>query len=599
MQRIIIATTPKPWSGLIKVIQRNALSSWLRQAVPLGWEREILLFGDDEGTGAAAQEYQVTHIAEVSKTPAGTPNIGAIFSDLQSRDAEVYCYINADIIISNDCLIKTLVQQYTRTPRYTATAARTGLIVTECITNWDYLYAALEVECKTAVPRCGVDIFIFTRETLPKMPDFALGRGFWDKWFICSCVSLSPSAPFLNLTTSFWTIHQSHDYAHLPIKNAKAWDTRGFNWENGEGKGPETKRNRVLFTDDYPKSAIKQPYVANCVNNGPVVRRSSGPAVQRSSSPVVQRSYHLLPRRRAGTKHHRNGWPWICDELTRQANGGMLLDDFVSQSFEWGKDKIIHRQPWVGIFHHPVTINAPSVQALCERTILNFPNKREWTVSRRKLRGAIALCEESADYLRQELDVPVLGLLHPAMPTSNVWTLQKLRKQRPLPIVQVGEAHRNIRYIYGIATPEHWGKKRLVRNSSTMQHIDSALSVLYPDNSDTEVEELPRLSDTDYDDLLASSVVVQQVYGAAANNTVVDCMVRGTPMIVNRLPALEQYLGSNYPLFVDDPEDSIPEHYWYASNLEKASIYLLERSKILPSVEEFVNQIDEFIKSVN
>ena len=41
-----------------------------------------------------------------------------------------------------------------------------------------------------------------------------------------------------------------------------------------------------------------------------------------------------------------------------------------------------------------------------------------------------------------------------------------------------------------------------------------------------------------------------------ANNAVVECIVRNTPLVVNRLPALEEYLGKDYPLFFDRIEDA-------------------------------------------
>ena len=39
---------------------------------------------------------------------------------------------------------------------------------------------------------------------------------------------------------------------------------------------------------------------------------------------------------------------------------------------------------------------------------------------------------------------------------------------------------------------------------------------------------------------------------ASASNTVVECLARGTPLLVNRLPAVEEYLGTDYPLFYAD-----------------------------------------------
>jgi hypothetical protein len=63
---------------------------------------------------------------------------------------------------------------------------------------------------------------------------------------------------------------------------------------------------------------------------------------------------------------------------------------------------------------------------------------------------------------------------------------------------------------------------------------------------------IPRLSDEEYDHLLSENLVFLNLFGSSANNTVVECIVRHTPIVVNRLPALEEYLGKDYPLFYDN-----------------------------------------------
>ena len=47
------------------------------------------------------------------------------------------------------------------------------------------------------------------------------------------------------------------------------------------------------------------------------------------------------------------------------------------------------------------------------------------------------------------------------------------------------------------------------------------------------------------------NVVFLELLDASANNAVVECIVRNTPVVVNRHPAVEEYLGRDYPLFYD------------------------------------------------
>jgi hypothetical protein len=63
------------------------------------------------------------------------------------------------------------------------------------------------------------------------------------------------------------------------------------------------------------------------------------------------------------------------------------------------------------------------------------------------------------------------------------------------------------------------------------------------------VEVLNRISDAEYDQLLAASIVFLNVYEGVAITTVMECIARGTPILINKLPGLVEYLGENYPLY--------------------------------------------------
>ncbi len=61
--------------------------------------------------------------------------------------------------------------------------------------------------------------------------------------------------------------------------------------------------------------------------------------------------------------------------------------------------------------------------------------------------------------------------------------------------------------------------------------------------------ELMNVPDADYDRLLSENIVFIQLYDASANNTVVECIARATPLLVNPLPAVVEYLGADYPFY--------------------------------------------------
>jgi len=64
------------------------------------------------------------------------------------------------------------------------------------------------------------------------------------------------------------------------------------------------------------------------------------------------------------------------------------------------------------------------------------------------------------------------------------------------------------------------------------------------------------LDDARYDDLLGRNVVFVFLYDASANNTVIECIARHTPLLVNPLPAVMEYLGADYPLYFESLEEA-------------------------------------------
>jgi hypothetical protein len=64
------------------------------------------------------------------------------------------------------------------------------------------------------------------------------------------------------------------------------------------------------------------------------------------------------------------------------------------------------------------------------------------------------------------------------------------------------------------------------------------------------------IPDHEYDVLLAENICFLNLYDASANNAVIECLVRATPILVNPLPAVREYLGDEYPLYYDDLDEA-------------------------------------------
>ncbi|CAN5494682.1 hypothetical protein BH11PLA2_BH11PLA2_22690 [soil metagenome] len=303
----------------------------------------------------------------------------------------------------------------------------------------------------------------------------------------------------------------------------------------------------------------------------------------------------LLKRGVVGSNIHRSGWPCVMAALRRVASGnGVLLDDFADASFSYQSLKEPHGEPWVGIFHHPVHVCSPLAGDV-KHELRRVESHRHWLSSRKLLKGAIALCDEVAVALREWLKVPVLSIPHSTETNTARWQPDAAIAGRRL--VQAGFCLRNTQVIFQIA-PSGWQRIQLFGASAWYRSRDEALRAkrVRPDVDRPSVEVLRRLDDAAYDELLATSVVVTELYGAAANNLVVECLARGTPILVNRLPAVEEYLGCDYPLFYADLGEiaSLLE----PERLIAASGHLLGRASYLPTFDEFARRVVAFVDSV-
>jgi len=304
---------------------------------------------------------------------------------------------------------------------------------------------------------------------------------------------------------------------------------------------------------------------------------------------------NLLKRGVVGTNVHRSGWPCVMQSLRAVATGtGVLLDDFADASFSYQSLKQPHSELWVGIFHHPVRVNSP-LAGDRKHALRQIEGHRHWAASRKHIRGAVALCEDVAADLRDWLKVPVLTIPHPTEITVPRWRAESALAERRL--VQAGFCLRNTQVIFQVA-PAGWHRVQLFGASPWYRSRDEAIRAkrIRLDLDRPMVEVFSRLDDAAYDELLATSVVVTELYGAAANNLIVECLARGTPILVNRLTAVEEYLGRDYPLFYSDlgQIDSLLE----PTRLQAASEHLFGRAGFLPTFDEFAQRVLVFVDSV-
>ena len=227
---LTIFSVPKAFKGHIRTIQRNALKSWtLLQPRP-----EIGLFGNDEGTAEAAAEFGLRHIPEIATNERGAPLLSDMFRKAeQAASSELMCYVNADILLTGEFMsaVEAVQKKFAKA---LLVAKRINVGVTEELdfeTGWGENLRARN-DAKDGGPT-AIDVFVFRKGTYRAVPDFAIGRLWFDQWLIKA--ALQQNLPVVDGSVKALVLHQNHDYNHVAGGVEQVW------------RGPEAAENLRLY----------------------------------------------------------------------------------------------------------------------------------------------------------------------------------------------------------------------------------------------------------------------------------------------------------------------------------------------------------------
>jgi endoglucanase len=252
---------------------------------------------------------------------------------------------------------------------------------------------------------------------------------------------------------------------------------------------------------------------------------------------------HLVHRRKLKLDntplwpHHRGGWTAAVNMIYEnlRAEDGIL---FVPAVEELIANDTVLTEPWVG-FVHQVPRTTLKWYPDLER-LLSHPN---WIQLAACCQGIFTLSTYLRDYLISKgLTVPVSRIFYPIESPAISFSLHRYAATKLPNVLFVGEYLRNHQAFFDLTARGH--RKILL--------APDQFKLVVPAN----VEVRGRVTDLEYDDLLTSSVVFLNLIDAPANTTVIECIVRNTPLLINRLPGVVEYLGEDYPLYYRDIEEA-------------------------------------------
>jgi len=277
---------------------------------------------------------------------------------------------------------------------------------------------------------------------------------------------------------------------------------------------------------------------------------------------MMPQKIDLAEQLTANFGHHRSGWIYAVQCLRDlHRPGGIILDSFIERTFCWHPRGIQpHRQPWIGFVHVPPHI---PTWFYFEQTGEKLFKTEAFQESLPYCRGLFTLSLYLRKYLESQLSLPVDNLVFPTEFPQDRWTWEKFSANKEKKVIQVGWWLRKLHAIYRLPLPGTDYRKIFLSVGHPglpgLMKIEREILIkqgTFHDSLYDSVQTIDYLPNDAYDRLLSENIVFIELYDASANNTVIECLARNTPLLVNPIEPVIEYLGEDYPFYYRSLEEA-------------------------------------------
>ena len=315
---------------------------------------------------------------------------------------------------------------------------------------------------------------------------------------------------------------------------------------------------------------------------------------------------------------HRSGWSYVVENLNKINNShgsAVLCDLYVDRTFHWNNNeysllKIIpYVKPWIGFIHHTCETDYSDHNTTYLFKNNNFIKSLECCKGLYVLSNYLKISVETLLLAQSITHVKVFELTHPTEFVEKTFDIKTFsnKNNNTRKIIQIGSWLRDLNAInqLDLKYNELTLQKCVLecKNMNNYLHVSEIIKYnkcqletnISCDNKSRQIilnEDvliIENLNNDDYDTLLSNNIVFIKLINASAVNTIIECIVRNTPILVNRLPATIELLGETYPLFyntLDEASDLLT-----MKNIKKGYKYLKNLDKTKFKIETFINNL--------
>jgi hypothetical protein len=237
--------------------------------------------------------------------------------------------------------------------------------------------------------------------------------------------------------------------------------------------------------------------------------------------------------------HHRGGWKQVVKAIVDNFHcaGGVRFLSAVEQAMATGE---VIGEPWVGVVHEVPShgTHYPDLEAMLEMDA--------WKANARQCLGLWTLSTYVKNFLQPRLRIPVNIVYYPTDIPEQYFSFRCFEESDPQDVLFIGEYLRRFEDFYQLSAP---GFRKILLHHPTLR-LEEFASI------DDSVYVRNAVSDEEHDLLLSKSVVFLSLADAPTNTTIVECIARHTPVLVNAVGGVTEYLGDDYPFYYDDLEEA-------------------------------------------
>lgn len=270
------------------------------------------------------------------------------------------------------------------------------------------------------------------------------------------------------------------------------------------------------------------------------------------------------------------------------SNADTVFFDFIDRDFGWeyhnNTNILIKNQKWFGVVHHPYILPKylyGSSKITIDSTVNKYLPTCEYLITLSKdLRRKLLYNK----YIKKN-KIDIINIKHPTNIFDNLleFNYDKFIKEELKLLISLGGAFRKLNSIDKININNKQYKKLWMFGSNKNYYNNLQVECQmekYNISGNTHVSK--EMDYNTYNNILSQNIAFNDFIGTSANNSILDCIARNTPIIIKKLPAVVEYLGEEYPLYFNElyevnnllDNSRIKDAYMYLKNMNKRDLSL-------------------------